>query len=845
MFFIYRLSFILKLSFIFYYTVHAVPVFKKGKCIGSFQGSAKNQIEFEIRSLGVERFIEEYREQKGYVQLSENLTVRMDYAYKLVSKFLAKSQMSRLKWQIFQGKTEEFVELRNKLLNESGELRKEYLGMKGYAAFADKHFQGEMQKTFLNVSVVLEKREMNRLSWQAFQGKTEEFFQLKDKLLKESGELKEEYLGIKGYAAFADKHFQGGMEKTFKNISTVLSEKEKNRLGWQAFRGKTEEFFQLRNKLLNENGELKREYRDMKGYAAFADKYYQGNMAKTYVNVSAVSETREMDRLGWQQFQGKTEEFFQLKDKLFNEKGELKGEYRDMKGYAAFADKYFQGEMRRTFINVSAVLEKREMNRLGWQAFQRKTEEFFQLKDKLLNESGELKREYRDMKGYAAFADKYFQGEMQKTYVNVSAVSEKREMNQLGWQAFRGKAEDFFELRNKLLKESGELKEEYIGIKGYAAFADKYFQGEMQKTYVNVSAVLEKREMNRLGWQAFQGKTEDFFELRNKLLKESGELKREYRDMKGYAAFADKYFQGNMAKTFHNVSAVLGGQKEMNRLGWQAFQGTIEDFFELRGKLLNESGELKEEYIGMKGYAAFADKYFQGEMQKTYVNVSAVSEKREMNRLGWQAFRGKTEEFFQLRNKLLKESGELKREYRDMKGYAAFADKYYQGNMAKTFHNVSAVLGGQKEMNRLGWQQFQGTTEGFFELRGKLLNESGELKEEYLGMKGYAAFADKHFQGEMLKIFLNVSAVLGGAKAMKELGLGWKLFRGTTDQYRELKELFDTNSIGKLRDRKGQEYIAETIFKENTIRTYVNVSNLREELLGSWGAFKQLNWQKN
>ena len=577
MFFIYRLSFILKLSFIFYYTVHAVPVFKKGECIGSFQGSAKNQIEFEIRSLGVERFIKEYREQKGYVQLSENLTVRMEYAYKLVSKFLAKSQMSRLKWQMFRGKTEEFVELRGKLLNESGELRKEYLGMKGYAAFADKHYQGEMLKTFLNVSAVLEKREMNRLGWQAFQGKTEEFFQLKDILF-------------------------------------------------------------------NEKGELKGEYRDMKSYVAFADKYYQGNMTKTFHNVSAVSETRERNRLGWQQFQGKTEDFFELRGKLLNDSGEPKKEYSGIKGYAVFADKHFQGEMQKTFYNVSAVL------------------------------------------------------------------GGKKEMNRLGWQQFQGKTEDFFELRNKLLKESGELKEEYIGIKGYAVFADKHFQGEMQKTFHNVSVVLTKREMNRLGWQQFQGKTEDFFELRNKLLK--------------------------------------------------------------------ESGELKEEYIGIKGYAVFADKHFQGEMQKT-------------------------------------------------------------------FHNVSAVLGGKKEMNRLGWQQFQGTTDGFFELRGKLLNESGELKEEYIGIKGYAAFADKHFQGEMLKTFINVSAVLGGAKAMKELGLGWKLFRGTTDQYRELKELFDTNSIEKLRDRKGQEYIAETIFKENTIRTYMNVSNLREELLGSWGAFKQLNWQKN
>ena len=111
-------------------------------------------------------------------------------------------------------------------------------------------------------------------------------------------------------------------------------------------------------------------------------------------------------------------------------------------------------------------------------------------------------------------------------------------------------------------------------------------------------------------------------------------------------------------------------------------------------------------------------------------------------------------------------------------------------------------------------------------------------------MDGCAAFADKYFKGNMLKAFTNVSAVLGGAEAMKELGLGWKRFQGTADQYRGLQELFDAKSIEELRDRKGQEYVAGAIFKQNTIKAYRNVSTLREELLGSWGAFKQLNWQR-
>ena len=279
----------------------------------------------------------------------------------------------------------------------------------------------------------------------------------------------------------------------------------------------------------------------------------------------------------------------------------------------------------------------------------------------------------------------------------------------------------------------------------------------------------------------------------------------------------------------------------MNQLEWQNFQGTTKEFFKLRGKILNHKGEPRKKYIDMEGYAVFADKYYQGHMTKTFINVSAVLEKREMNQLEWQNFQGTTKEFFKLRGKILNHKGEPRKKYIDMEGYAVFADKYYQGHMTKTFVNVSAVLE-KREMNQLEWQSFQGTTKEFFKLRGKILNHKGEPRKKYIDMEGYAVFADKYYQGHMTKTFINVSAVLGRAKAMRELGLDWKNFQGTTAQYRELKELFDTKSIEKLRYRKGQEFIAETIFKGNIIRTYRNVSILREELLGSWEAFKELNW---
>ena len=522
-------------------------------------------------------------------------------------------------------------------------------------------------------------------------------------------------------------------------------------------------------------------------------------------------------------------------------------EYGGQKGCVQLS-KDLEAEMSYIYNLASKLLTKDQMSRLNWQVFQGTAEDFFELSRKILNAAGELNKKYIGMKGYTDLAEQLYQGDMLKTYKNVSVVLDKGEMKRLGWKVFHGKPKDFFELSRKILNAAGELNKKYIGMKGYTDLAEELYQGDMLKTFINVSVVLDKGEMKRLGWKGFRGTTEEFFEffkLRGRLLNAKGELNKKYIGMKGYVRFAKQHYQGDMPKTFINVSAVLD-KGEMKRLGWQAFHGAADDFFELSGRLFNDEGELKKEHISIKGYTDLADQLYQGDMQKTYLNVSAVLDKEKMKQLEWRRFHGATDDFFELREELFNENGRLREEYIGMEGYAAFAKRLYKEDMLKTYLNVSAVLGGAKSMKELGlgWKQFQGASADFFELREELFNENGKLREEYIGMEGYAAFAERLYKGDMLKTFLNVSAVLGGAKSMKELDLDWKVFQGAADQYRELKKLFAVKSVKELRGRKGQEDAAKTIFKGNTLRTYRNVSSLREELLGSREAFEQLNWEK-
>ena len=803
--------------------------------------------------------ISQYKGWEGYVRFVEELegAKSMDYVFNEVSKVLGRAKMKGLQWQQFSGTSEDFKNLKELL---SLELIKKYKGMLGYANFAKKYFEGDMKKAYKNVSAVLGggSRLMKQLSWQGYKGQASDFNELRDKILNEDGSIREEYKGSDGYSQFAEKYFEADMQKAYQNVSAVLGGGSRlmKQLDWQQYQGQVSDFNKLREKILNKDGSIREEYKGSDGYALFAEKYFEADMLKAYINVSAVlgGGSRLMKQLDWQAYHGQASDFNKLREKILNKDGSIREEYKGSDGYALFTEKYFEADMKKAYENVSAVLGggSRLMKQLDWQQYQGQVSDFNKLREKILNEDGSIREEYKGSGGYVNFAKKYFEGDMKKAYKNVSAVlgGGSRLMKQLSWQGYKGQASDFNELREKILNENGSIREEYKGSDGYVLFAERYFEGDMQKAYINVSAVLRggSRLMKQLDWQKYQGQVSDFNKLREKILNENGLIREEYKGSDGYALFAEKYFKGNMEKAYQNVSAVLGGgSRLMKQLDWQGYLGSVSDFNKLREKVLNEDGSIREEYKGSDGYALFAEKYFKGDMLKTYINVSAVlgGGSRLMKQLDWQVYLGSMSDFNKLREKVLNEDGSIREEYKGRDGYALFAEKYFEGDMLKTYKNVSAFLGGgSRLMKQLDWQQYQGQVSDFNKLREKVLNEDGSIKEEYKGSGGYANFTKKYFEGNMLKAYQNVSAVLGGFREMRRLKLGWKSFEGTTDQLKDLKKLFKSIEREELKGKKGQLRVAREIFKGNKKRAYDMVSALREELLESAEAFDELDWRK-
>ena len=227
---------------------------------------------------------------------------------------------------------------------------------------------------------------------------------------------------------------------------------------------------------------------------------------------------------------------------------------------------------------------------------------------------------YAGQQGYLLFTEQASFYRMSTVYRKVSESLGQR-FKLLYWQQFHGSTKEFKELRGYVLNERGEFKEEYRAMEGYARLADEHFAGDMQKTFLNVSAVLDKAILKSAGWQLFQGSTKEFKELRGYVLNERGEFKEEYRAMEGYARLADAYFAGGMQKTFINVSAVFGGYRHIKELEWKSFNGTTNEYRQL---ILFFKNTQLEDIQGRDGQKKVAQLIFNNQLQRTYINVSTL-----------------------------------------------------------------------------------------------------------------------------------------------------------------------------------------------------------------------------
>ncbi len=531
-------------------------------------------------------------------------------------------------------------------------------------------------------------------------------------------------------------------------------------------------------------------------------------------------------------------------------------DYQSQKGYVDIANKYFNGYLIKAFRFVSSILEPTQFKKLKWREFHGSTQEFYNIQKVFLNEQNEAKKEFIGIKGYMHFAEKFFDGYMTKAFINVSAVFGREMVKKIGWHQFNGTSQEARDVKSELLNSNGNIKSTYIGMQGFALFAEFYFKNDMNKTYRNVLAAIGKKHLKQLKWKSFVGTardfigtTKDFDTVYHLVVDENNQIKKEFIGSNGLIDIAKKHYSNNVSTAYSNISAVLD-KAMFQKLKWKTFNGHTKEY--LMGKNLVKKFEsinvFIKAYSGTQGHIRIADELTNGNMNRAYGVISLVLKPYKFKQLNWTQFTGTTEKFNLMQDHLLDKDHNLKEEFIGTNGYVNFADLYTNSQMIRAFTSAIKILGSNEAVRqKLQWKTYLGNSTNTFKMQQKLLKDEESIKqfiEKYKNMNGHIAYANKYLEGnlrlaiESIKYFLN-------KEEMQQLQ--WKKFFGYVEQLKLLIEDFNKNYPKKWQGFKNQTRIANKIFNGHLYNTYKNTLDGREYLFGSDAdalvKFQKLKWK--
>ena len=307
---------------------------------------------------------------------------------------------------------------------------------------------------------------------------------------------------------------------------------------------------------------------------------------------------------------------------------------------------------------------------------------------------------------------------------------------------FYQKESEAIDLENKdatfFLKNPKILKEKFQGMEGYIAFADRFFDGDMNAGYLNfdihgtrtISTYLMFLDLN---WIPFIGTTGEFHQIASTLLDSDREIREEFKGVEGYIKFSDEYYYGGMDTAYVDASDVISSltsAQKFNELGWSLFPGTTKKLNKIKSILFNSDGTFKERFKGVAGYVTFADEYYHGDMSRAHKYahhaVDSLTSAHKFNELGWSLFPGTTKKLNKIKSILFNSDGTFKERFKGVAGYADFSDEYYYGNKKTAYLDVSYVINslmGAHKFNELGWNSHS------FEMMKKIPNFKRKSKK--------------------------------------------------------------------------------------------------------------------
>jgi hypothetical protein len=407
------------------------------------------------------------------------------------------------------------AKLRALLFDPSGSVNDYYAGIEGHKTFADKQFGGDMGRALRHVRAKLTIDEILALGWDRnFPGTTEEFDKMKISLFFDHPDSSK-YSNEFGLAKYAEEYTQGDMSIAFHRASAALSRDDFKKLGWKWFPGTTSEFRQVRERLLGPDGNPRPGMSGIAGYIDYSDTFENresipgaGNMWQSHIKAAAALSESEFALLGWGKFfPGKVTEYKSVKDWVLQKNGRPLKSMMRAKGYMAFSTHYSDGNMRRGYMMVLAVLNE-QFKKLQWgKLFPGTVEEYEAIRYRILNENGAPKLGedgYYGYQGFLVYADRYHNGKMIPAYLAVTAVLDPIEFEPLNWKRFVGHTALFRKYRALLVGEYGHFKPSAFGKVGLTYMTNKLVAEEGGNPAIvrqNLRSVLTDREIFNIGWK--------------------------------------------------------------------------------------------------------------------------------------------------------------------------------------------------------------------------------------------------------------------------------------------------------------------------------------------------------
>ena len=284
----------------------------------------------------------------------------------------------------------------------------------------------------------------------------------------------------------------------------------------------------IQDLLLDADGLPRSIYLGQPGLIRFVEKHSpSGNLIRIFNEVKKDLDPRTFDSLGWRYYPGRLGELKKTRAML----SDGMDRYESEKGLALFAREWveqIQGKteaeisdeeinIRVTYRRAVGALDEDDFKKLKWddvfnghfnpgrfyslEKLKRGIERLEKIRKRILNEDGKtIRPEFLDMEGYARYAERYHNSDMDRAFFSIYNALGPSIMELAGWHHFHGTSSHYRNFikffRKKVVRKGLFFRRKDLsklaGVNGQRRVAKKFFGGDINSTYFFVSVLRKK-----------------------------------------------------------------------------------------------------------------------------------------------------------------------------------------------------------------------------------------------------------------------------------------------------------------------------------------------------------------